>query len=94
MTFADSVTILRAGTDAYGNARRDWTDPATHAAKAFVSGHLTKAYFPVGTDVVPGDRLQWTRNGVLMEFDVVDPVTVRSPSRDVLMTCGLRRVEA
>lgn len=91
MTFADDVTVLRpAGTDAYGNRSSDWSNPQEIAAKAFIPGRRDKGYFPVGTDLRKGDRLRLA-DGTVHEVD--DPFTYRSPSRAVLMSCGLRRVE-
>lgn len=91
MRYADDVTILRASAvDEYGNPAASWASPEEIAAKAFVPGARSKAYFPTGTDLRPRDRLRLADGTV---WAVESPITVRSPSRDVLMTCGLTRVE-
>lgn len=100
MRYPDDVTILRAtAADEYGNPARDWTAPTEIPAKAFVSigarhslGHSTltaKALFPVGTDVRAGDRL---RHGTTV-YDIEAPHILRSPSKPVLVSAGLSRVE-
>lgn len=100
MRFPDDVTILRASAaDEYGNPAANWDAPTELPAKAFVMlssrtslGHakLTgKALFPVGTDVREGDRLLWGSK----LFGVEAPITVRSPSRSVLVSAALAPVE-
>lgn len=91
MRLGDDVTILRPGLDEYGQPLRSFDDATPHATKAFIIGRPgKKAFFAVGTDVKPGDRLLWGAE----KYDVVNPTTVRSPSRDVLVVAGLTRVEA
>lgn len=87
MRYPDVVTRLRAtGTDEYGNPARSWTAPATATVRGFLLDG--KAFFPVGADVLPGDRLSF--DGRLFSVDAVK--TVRSPSRAVLVTAALTRI--
>lgn len=103
MILGDTVTIVRPGSDEYGNPHSfdagamgeygelfpDGYGATEATAKAFVPGHMTSALFAVGTDVRNGDRLVWQT----IVFEVSDVITVRSPSRSVLMRCTLTRTE-
>lgn len=99
MKYPDTLTRLRAtGTDEYGNAAASWTTPDTKAIRAFVItgtsstlGHahtLTKAFFPVGTDVLTGDRVVYQGT----TYNVEAARTIRSPSKSVLMSASLAPV--
>ena len=92
MIFPDAVTVLRStAADEYGNPAASWAAPSELPARAFVPGSRERALFPLGTDLRVGDRLRLADGTV---HDVLEPTTVRSPSRPVLVKCGLRRVEA
>lgn len=90
MNFRDEVTIVRpSGSDFYGNPAASWDTPETVAVvKGFVSSSGT-AYFPAGTDLQATYRACWAGR----TYAIDDPKVARSPSRDVLATCTLRRVE-
>ena len=77
MKFSDTVTILRpSGADEYGNPGTSWASPTEIAAVGYMQGDT--CYFPAGTDVQRGDRLQVA--GVT--YDVQgDPRELRSPTR-------------
>jgi hypothetical protein len=87
MRFPDTVTRLRATADEYGNPGKGWSTPSEASVKAFVQGE--RAYFPTTADVRHGDRIRF--EGVTY---FVEPRVVRSPSRAVLITAKLTRVEA
>jgi hypothetical protein len=93
------MTRLRAtGVDEYGNAAESWDTPDTKTIRAFVTygagstlGHahrLTKALFPVGTDVQDGDRVVYLGATYVVEA----ARSVRSPSKPILVAANLAPV--
>ena len=100
MKLPNAVEILRAsGSDFYGNAASSWATPTRFPTNAFLvqkgatqdgaQAVIVLALFAPDTDLRPSDRLQ---HGEIIYEVVGDIVTASSPSKAVLKTATLRRV--